>query len=108
MEIPNPLLTHCLIASILWKSKLSFMSILLAQTWKQVVDSVHLAGAKIFMQLQHTGSLSQGNRFAKETIAPSAIQPKGEQLKFYLGEGTFQTPRLHQLKDWGLPINNLR
>jgi 2,4-dienoyl-CoA reductase-like NADH-dependent reductase (Old Yellow Enzyme family) len=64
-----------------------------AEAWKKIVDSVHQAGAKIFMQLQHTGSLSQGNRFARETIAPSAIQPKGEQLTFYLGEGPFQTPR---------------
>ncbi|WP_425325253.1 oxidoreductase [Planococcus soli] len=64
-----------------------------AQSWKQVVDSVHAAGAKIFMQLQHSGPLSQGNRFADETIAPSAVQPKGEQLSFYLGEGPFQTPR---------------
>ncbi|MDM5224397.1 NADH:flavin oxidoreductase [Peribacillus sp. NJ11] len=64
-----------------------------AQAWKKVVDSVHQAGAKIIMQLQHTGSLSQGNRFNQETIAPSAVQPKGEQLTFYLGEGPFQTPR---------------
>lgn len=64
-----------------------------AQAWKKVVDSVHQAGAKIFMQLQHTGPLSQGNRFAEETIAPSAIQPKGEQLTFYLGEGPFPKPR---------------
>jgi 2,4-dienoyl-CoA reductase-like NADH-dependent reductase (Old Yellow Enzyme family) len=64
-----------------------------AQAWKKIVDSVHQAGAKIFMQLQHTGSLSQGNRFTQETIAPSAIQPKGEQLTFYLGEGPFLTPR---------------
>ncbi|WP_100011807.1 NADH:flavin oxidoreductase [Lentibacillus sediminis] len=61
--------------------------------WKKVVDSVHQAGAKIFMQLQHSGALSQGNRFAGETIAPSAVQPKGEQLAMYLGEGQFQTPR---------------
>lgn len=64
-----------------------------AQAWKKVVDSVHQAGAKIFMQLQHSGALSQGNRFAQETLAPSAVQPKGEQLAMYLGEGPFPTPR---------------
>lgn len=64
-----------------------------AQAWKEVVDSVHQARAKIFMQLQHSGALSQGNRFAKETFAPSAIQPKGEQLEMYLGEGPFPTPK---------------
>lgn len=63
------------------------------QAWKKIVDDVHQEGAKIFIQLQHSGALSQANRFAKETIAPSAIQPKGEQLAMYLGEGPFPTPR---------------
>ncbi|WP_422659249.1 NADH:flavin oxidoreductase [Paenibacillus sp. EC2-1] len=64
-----------------------------AQEWKRVVDAVHSQDTKIFMQLQHTGPLSQGNRFVNETIAPSSVQPKGEQLKFYLGEGAFRLPR---------------
>ncbi|PEJ23497.1 NADH:flavin oxidoreductase [Peribacillus butanolivorans] len=64
-----------------------------AQEWKKVVNAVHSAGSAIFMQLQHTGPLSQGNRFTDETVAPSSVQPKGEQLKFYLGEGPFQLPR---------------
>lgn len=64
-----------------------------AEAWKKVADSVHRQGAKIFMQLQHAGPLSQGNCFAKETVAPSAVQPKGEQLTFYLGEGPFTVPR---------------
>ncbi|WP_010530548.1 NADH:flavin oxidoreductase [Lentibacillus jeotgali] len=63
------------------------------QAWKKTVDAVHQEGAKIFMQLQHSGAISQGNRFVQETIAPSAVQPKGEQLAMYLGEGPFQTPR---------------
>ncbi|PAE06431.1 NADH:flavin oxidoreductase [Terribacillus saccharophilus] len=64
-----------------------------AEAWKKVADSVHQEGTKIFMQLQHTGPLSQGNRFTDETVAPSAVQPKGEQLTFYLGEGPFAMPR---------------
>lgn len=64
-----------------------------AQEWKKVVDAVHLEGGKIFMQIQHSGPLSQDNRFTNETIAPSAVQPIGEQLKFYYGEGAFKLPR---------------
>ncbi len=64
-----------------------------AQAWKKVVDSVHEAGAKIFAQLMHAGALSQGNRFVKESIAPSAVQPKGEQMEFYGGKGPFSTPK---------------
>ncbi|MEC1600919.1 NADH:flavin oxidoreductase [Bacillus halotolerans] len=64
-----------------------------ANSWKKVVNSVHNEGAKIFMQIQHSGALSQGNHFIRETIAPSPVQPKGEQLDFYLGKGPFKTPR---------------
>jgi len=63
------------------------------QAWKKVVDSVHQAGAKIFAQLMHAGALSQGNRFVKGTIAPSVVDPKGEQMEFYGGKGPFPTPR---------------
>jgi len=63
------------------------------EAWKKVVDAVHQEGAKIFMQLQHSGALSQANRFVEETLAPSAVQPKGEQLGMYLGEGPFQMPK---------------
>ncbi|MFC7395556.1 NADH:flavin oxidoreductase [Scopulibacillus cellulosilyticus] len=63
------------------------------QAWKKVVDSVHQAGAKVFAQLIHAGALTQGNRFVQETIAPSAIQPKGEQAEIYGGKGPYPTPR---------------
>ncbi|MFP7473629.1 NADH:flavin oxidoreductase [Niallia taxi] len=64
-----------------------------AQAWKKVVDAVYEEGGKIFMQLQHSGPLSQGSHFSKDTIAPSAVKPKGEQLKFYFGEGEFNVPK---------------
>jgi 2,4-dienoyl-CoA reductase-like NADH-dependent reductase (Old Yellow Enzyme family) len=63
------------------------------QAWKKVVDAVHQAGSKIFAQLMHAGALSQGNRFVKETIGPSAVEPKGEQLGIYGGNGSFPTPK---------------
>lgn len=64
-----------------------------AREWKKIVSSVHQAGAKIFMQIQHSGPLSQGNRFVEGTIAPSVVQPKGEQLEFYGGKGPFSIPK---------------
>ncbi|RAP24560.1 2,4-dienoyl-CoA reductase [Bacillus pumilus] len=64
-----------------------------AVVWKKIVDAVHEEGSKIFMQLQHSGPLSQGNHFSEETIAPSSVKPKGEQLKFYFGEGEYKIPR---------------
>lgn len=64
-----------------------------AKSWKKVVDAVHQAGAKIIIQLQHAGALSQGNRFVEQNISSSAIQPKGEQIPFYGGSGAFPLPK---------------
>jgi 2,4-dienoyl-CoA reductase-like NADH-dependent reductase (Old Yellow Enzyme family) len=61
--------------------------------WKPVVDAVHNEGSIMIAQLMHAGGQSQGNAYTDETIAPSAIAPKGEQLGFYGGSGPFQTPR---------------
>lgn len=63
------------------------------KAWKKVTDAVHQEGAKIFVQLMHAGALSQGNRFVNEALAPSAVQPKGEQMEIYGGNGTFSLPK---------------
>ncbi|CAM4460206.1 NADH:flavin oxidoreductase [Paenibacillus tarimensis] len=63
------------------------------QSWRRVVEAVHQEGGKIIAQLMHAGALSQGNRFADTTIAPSAVLPKGEQMEFYGGKGPFREPR---------------
>lgn len=63
------------------------------RSWKPVVQRVHATGAKIFAQLMHAGAQSQGNRYTTESVAPSTVAPKGEQLGFYGGSGSFATPR---------------
>lgn len=64
-----------------------------AQSWRPVVERVHAAGARIMMQLMHAGAQTQGNRFKTDTVGPSALAPKGEQLGIYRGSGPFPTPR---------------
>lgn len=61
--------------------------------WRQVVDSVHQAGGRIFLQLMHAGALVQDNRFTDETIAPSVVQPAGAMAARYYGKGPFRMPR---------------
>jgi 2,4-dienoyl-CoA reductase-like NADH-dependent reductase (Old Yellow Enzyme family) len=61
--------------------------------WRRVTEAVHDEGTPIFAQLMHAGALSQGNRYVDETIAPSAVRPKGEQLEMYGGKGEFAEPR---------------
>ncbi|QBD76691.1 NADH:flavin oxidoreductase [Ktedonosporobacter rubrisoli] len=63
------------------------------QAWRHIVDSVHAAGAHIFLQLMHAGALSQGNNYRAHTIAPSAVQPQGEMLSEYGGHGPYARPQ---------------
>ncbi|WLR47963.1 NADH:flavin oxidoreductase [Halobacillus litoralis] len=71
-----------------------------ADAWKPVVKAVQDEGSIIIAQLMHAGGQSQGNAYTNETIAPSAIAPKGEQLGFYGGSGPFQTPRAMDDQDF--------
>ncbi|WP_119154046.1 NADH:flavin oxidoreductase [Caldimonas tepidiphila] len=64
-----------------------------AAAWRPVVERVHGAGARIVMQLMHAGAQTQGNRFKTDTVGPSAVAPRGEQLGIYRGSGPFPTPR---------------
>lgn len=69
------------------------------EAWKKITGAVHQAGAKIFCQLMHAGALSQGNRYEDFKIGPSSVQPKGEKLAFYGGEGPFSVPLEMALED---------
>ncbi|AHG64604.1 NADH:flavin oxidoreductase [Advenella mimigardefordensis] len=63
------------------------------RSWRKVVDVVHQEGAKIIAQIMHAGALVHGNPFDKDSIAPSAIQPKGRRSASYGGAGAYPVPR---------------
>jgi 2,4-dienoyl-CoA reductase-like NADH-dependent reductase (Old Yellow Enzyme family) len=63
-----------------------------AQAWQPVVDRVHTAGAKIFAQLIHAGSQSQGNVHTPTIWGPSAVRPRGEKAAMYRGSGPYAIP----------------
>tara|TARA_A100001037_G_scaffold306564_1_gene352733 strand:- start:2839 stop:3957 length:1119 start_codon:yes stop_codon:yes gene_type:complete len=63
------------------------------ESWRKVVDLVHAEGVPIFLQIFHAGAVNQGNSWVDGSLAPSPIQPKGEQISRYNGEGFFQIPR---------------
>ncbi|AZB44465.1 NADH:flavin oxidoreductase [Bacillus sp. FJAT-42376] len=62
-------------------------------SWRPITESVQDHGSLIIAQLMHAGGQSQGNRYTKETAAPSAIAPKGEKLEFYGGSGSYRVPK---------------
>lgn len=64
-----------------------------AHAWRRVTDAIHAHEGKVFAQVMHAGALSQGNRFTDVSAAPSALRPKGEQMKFYYGSGQYAIPQ---------------
>jgi len=61
--------------------------------WRPVVEACHRAGTPVFLQIIHAGAVNQGNHWIAGSIAPSVVQPKGEQIDRYNGKGPFQVPR---------------
>jgi 2,4-dienoyl-CoA reductase-like NADH-dependent reductase (Old Yellow Enzyme family) len=62
--------------------------------WRKVTDAVHPAKGIIFIQLMHAGALSQGNSYRSHSLAPSAIQPRGQKMVEYGGgEGLYPMPK---------------
>lgn len=60
--------------------------------WKTIVDRVHSAGSKIFVQLMHAGAQFQANRFTEQPLAPSAVSPKGQPLGLYGNQTVWTLP----------------
>ncbi len=63
--------------------------------WKKVTDAVHARGAKIFIQLMHTGRIGHALNLPKgaEVLAPSAIAAAGELYTDAEGMKAFPTPK---------------
>ncbi len=65
-----------------------------AQAWRPLTAQLQASGTRSIAQLQHAGALSQFNRYRPgQTIAPSAVPPRGLQMPFYRGEGAYPIPR---------------
>ncbi|MBY0405326.1 MAG: alkene reductase, partial [Cyanobacteria bacterium] len=63
--------------------------------WKPVVESVHQAGGKIYLQLWHCGRASH-TAFHPELglpVAPSAVAINGDQIHTPDGKKSYETPR---------------
>lgn len=70
-----------------------------ANAWKPLVQRLQAYSTAVVAQIMHAGALSQGNRFTDVHVAPSAVKPKGEQMAFYFGKGTYQMPEAMSEED---------
>ncbi|MDX1634924.1 MAG: NADH:flavin oxidoreductase [Marinobacter sp.] len=64
-----------------------------ANGWRAIVERVHAAGSRIFVQLMHAGAQFQANRFTSQPLAPSAVVPKGAPLGLYGDQKEWLTPK---------------
>lgn len=78
------------------------------ESWKEITSALHKDNTFIVAQLMDAGALSQYNPYKDETIAPSAVQPKGEQLAQYGGKGDFDMPRAMTKQDIDYVIQSFR
>lgn len=63
--------------------------------WKQIADSVHSKGGKLFVQLMHTGRITAKANMPEGTVtlAPSSIIAAGEMFTDANGMVTHETPK---------------
>ncbi|WP_264754789.1 hypothetical protein [Marinobacter sp. LV10R510-11A] len=50
--------------------------------WKAIVNRVHAAGSKIFVQLMHAGAQVQANQYTNQPAAPQRSQTQGRATRF--------------------------
>ncbi len=69
--------------------------------WKKVTDAVHSKGAKIFVQLMHTGRISHKANMPLNSVilAPSAVKPAGQIWTDSDGMQDFPTPKEMSLEE---------
>ncbi|MDS1139017.1 NADH:flavin oxidoreductase [Pusillimonas sp. SM2304] len=67
--------------------------------WKTIVAGVQAQGGRVIAQLMHAGALSQGKPWRAGTIGPSALRPKGQQMRFYRGSGDYAVPQAMTQQD---------
>lgn len=77
--------------------------------WKQVTDSVHAKGGRIFMQVMHCGRISHPSLLPNDAqpVAPSAIKAAGQT---WTGAGMqdFVTPRALSVEEIADVVNDYR
>jgi N-ethylmaleimide reductase len=65
-----------------------------AQGWRPVVDAVHAAGSRVFLQLWHCGRAAHSSFLGGELpVAPSAMAIQGEGVHTPTGKQPHETPR---------------
>lgn len=77
-----------------WNESAGMYTDEMQEGWKMVVDRVHQAGGRIFLQLWHTGRASHSDFHGGDpAVAPSAIAINGDHIRTPEGKKPYETPR---------------
>jgi N-ethylmaleimide reductase len=77
------------------------------EVWKAIATAVHARGAKIFMQLMHTGRISHKLNLPEgaEVLAPSAVKPAGQMWTDSKQLQDFPTPKAMTTAELHITLN---
>lgn len=77
--------------------------------WKKIVDQVHGAGGKIFLQLWHCGRASHSSfHNGDPAVAPSAIKIDGDYIHTPKGKEDYEIPRALETDEVALVVEDYR
>lgn len=77
--------------------------------WKKIVDQVHRAGGKIFLQLWHCGRASHSSfHNGDPAVAPSAIEINGDYIHTPKGKEDYEIPRALETDEVALVVEDYR
>ncbi|MEH0636870.1 alkene reductase [Streptomyces bottropensis] len=67
-----------------------------ARAWARIVDAVHEAGGRMYLQIMHAGRVSHPDLHGETPVAPSAVRAEGT-ARVFAGKPAHPTPRpLHR------------
>ena len=81
----------------------------MADAWRPVVESIHQAGGRVFLQLWHCGRASHSDfHDGAPAVAPSAIPIQGDHIHTPSGKKPYETPRALETSEIPSLINDYR
>lgn len=92
-----------------WRQSPGIYTDEMVEGWKQIVDSVHALGGRMFLQLWHTGRSSHSDFHNGELpVAPSAIAIAGDGIYTPAGKKPYEAPRSLETDEVPLIVEDYR
>jgi N-ethylmaleimide reductase len=92
-----------------WNETPGIYSDAMTAGWKQVVDAIHAAKGRIFMQLWHCGRASHSSfHHGEPSVAPSAIKINEESIHTPTGKQPHEVPRSTETEEIAVIVEEYR